>query len=99
VALVVPDVDALSAWAEQRQLHFGGTAEMLSSERVLAHILADIGERSGRFRNFEYIKRIALIEQDFTIDNGMLTPTMKIRRRVIVATYRDHIESLYGDAP
>ncbi len=99
VALVVPDVDALSAWAEQRKLHFGGTAEMLSSQRVVAHILADIGERSTRFRNFEYIKRIALIEQDFTIDNGMLTPTMKIRRRVIVDTYREQIESLYGDAP
>jgi long-chain acyl-CoA synthetase len=98
VALVVPNVDSLSAWSERRQLHFGGTAGMLTSARVAAHMLADIGERSAGFRSYERIKCIRLIEQDFSIDNGMLTPTMKIKRSAIVEHYAQTLASLYAQS-
>ncbi len=98
VALVVVNLDALHRWAEGRELTFNNTAELLSSKRVKQLILAEIGERSERFKPYERIKKVLLVDQDFSSENGMLTPTLRIKRPAVVAAYRDELEALY-DAP
>ena len=95
VALVVVDIDALAKWADERNLRFKDTAEMLQNERVNSHIMAEIGEHSNNFKHYERVKRITLIDSDFSTENGMLTPTLKIKRHSVLASYRDQLEALY----
>ena len=83
VALVVVDIDALAKWADKRKLTFKDTAAMLISERVTSHILAEIGERSNHFKGYERVRQVVLIDSDFTTDNGMLTPTLKVKRHAV----------------
>ena len=95
VALVVVDIDALARWADKRKLSFSNTAEMLQNPRVVSHIMAEIGEHSSHFKKFQRIKKAVLIASDFTTENGMLTPTLKIRRHRVMAKYGSALEALY----
>lgn len=97
VALVVVNLDTLHRWAEGRDLTFNSTAELLSSERVKSLILAEIGERSERFKPYERVKKVLLVDGDLTTENGMLTPTLRIKRRAVVATYHNQLEALYQE--
>ena len=96
VALVVVNLDALHRWADDRSLSFNDTAALLASERVRQHILAEIGERSQSFRRHERIKAVALIDEDFSTHNHMLTPTLKIKRDAVLSKYRSKIDALYA---
>ncbi len=95
VALVSVDLDALARWCDQRQLSFASTKAMLESERVRRHILAEVGERTSEARPHERIKKVALIADDFTPDNGLLTATLKLRRGEVTRRYRSDLEALY----
>jgi long-chain acyl-CoA synthetase len=96
VALVVVDVDALSAWAEERDLHFASTADMLASPRVKSHMLAEIGERSQGWRSYERIRDVVLCAETFTAQGGILTPALELRRDAALSKYGDAIAALYG---
>jgi long-chain acyl-CoA synthetase len=96
VGLVVVDLDALHRWTDDRDLTFKNTAQLLASERVRSHLKADIGERSAGFKPYERIKDLVLIDQDFTTDNGMLTPTFKIKRAAVLDKYGDRLADLYA---
>ncbi|MCC6524741.1 MAG: AMP-binding protein [Polyangiaceae bacterium] len=99
VALVVPDLDAVAAWARARKLHFAGTAELLSSREVTALLEREVARCSGSFRAFERVARLALVEESFTVDNGLLTPTHRVRRRAVVERHGRLLLALYDDAP
>jgi long-chain acyl-CoA synthetase len=95
VALVVVDVDALSRWAEDRDLHFPDTAAMLASPRVKSHIMAEIGERSGGFRGYERIRDALLVTENLNADGGMLSAAQKLRRGAMLDKYGDELARLY----
>jgi long-chain acyl-CoA synthetase len=99
VALVVVDVDALSRWAEDRDLNFASTAEMLASPRVKSHILAEIGERSQGFKSYERIRNVVLCAESFTTHGGILTPALELRRDAALSKYGEAIAALYASAP
>ncbi|MCA9617751.1 MAG: AMP-binding protein, partial [Myxococcales bacterium] len=98
VALVVVDLDALNRWAEQRELHFDSTATMLASRRVHDLVLAEIGERSRSHQAYERIKDVHLTDVDFTTDNGMLTPTGRVRRSNAFAAHAAALAALYPES-
>jgi len=96
VALVVPDVPAVVGWARARGLE----AEMpllLKDEAVRGLIEGEL-ERLGSsvFKSFERIGRFALIAEEFSIENHMLTPTLKLKRRIVIKEYQPVIDSLYA---
>ncbi|WP_257458839.1 AMP-dependent synthetase/ligase [Archangium lipolyticum] len=98
VALLTLDPERSRALARQQ-----GWPEELSAlavdPRLRQHLQASIEhEVNPRLARFEGIKRFAVLAQDFSIDGGELTPSMKMRRQVIEARYKDLIESLYADA-
>jgi long-chain acyl-CoA synthetase len=98
VALVVADVPAVRKWAEHAQLAPalpGDTDALLKDDRVRALFKKEIDANSGDFKGFEGVRDFALIADDFTTDNGMLTPSLKLKRRKVVETYGDAIEGLY----
>lgn len=95
-ALIVPDFEALSAWAESKGIQVGSVAELCAHEAVLAHMMDQVTEQCSSLAKFEQIKKIALIPNDFSIDGGELTPTMKVRRREVDKKYADQIEGIYA---
>ena len=93
VALVVPDVETVHKWADEQGVSLG---ELESSTELEELLEKEIAERGADFKGFERPRAFAIVAEDFTTDNGMLTPTMKLKRRTILAKYQDRIDGLYG---
>ena len=94
VALVVPDMGALKKWAEQHGLS-GEPATWLDNEKVNALYREEVDKHSANFKQFEKIKKLKLIPEDFTVENGMLTPKLSLKRRVVLAKYQGELDKLY----
>ncbi len=94
VALIVPDMDALRGWAREQGID-GSDQELLKNERVLALMREQIDRYSGEFKQFEKIKKFSLILEDFTIENGMLTPKMSVKRQKVMERWGGELGSLF----
>jgi len=97
VALLVPNPVTVSAKAAEQGIKFGSNLEMAGHPWVHALIQAEVNRLTSHLAQYETIKRFALLPDDFTFDDGSLTFTLKLKRRVVEQKYRDAIESLYAD--
>ncbi len=98
IVLVVPDFTQLEAWATQQRLVWDSRSELLATPVVAEKIAREVQHTLAGLASFEMPKRIGLLEQEFSVERGELTPKMSVRRRVIAQTYGALIESLYADA-
>jgi long-chain acyl-CoA synthetase len=94
VALIVPDPDSLKEWASASGLS-GSVEELVKNAKVREKIGQELEEYSKEFRAFDKIKKFALIPEDFTVQNEMLTPSMKLKRRNVLKKWGAEIEALY----
>jgi long-chain acyl-CoA synthetase len=97
IVLVVPDFTQLEAWATQQRLVWGSRSELLATPVVAEKIAREVQHTLAGLASFEMPKRIGLLEQEFSVERGELTPKMSVRRRVIAQKYGALIESLYAD--
>jgi long-chain acyl-CoA synthetase len=95
-ALVSLDLEQVGAYARQQGIPADDPVALRSEPRVVALINSEVEERNRQFASFETIKKVALVEE-FTIDNGLLTPTLKVRRSETTGRYRDVIEAMYRE--
>ncbi len=95
VAMVVPNQDACMAWAEESGMPRSGWQELARSEVLRKHIQGLIQKRLKGLNPHEQIRRIHIQSEPFTIENGFMTPTMKLKRRMIYQDYAEIFESLY----
>lgn len=95
-ALVAPDFEQLGRWCESEGIAADSPEAMAADERVQAHLMSEIGRLSEGLASFEQVKKIAVVTEAFTIESGELTPTLKVKRRVVADRYADLIESLYA---
>ena len=96
VALVVPNLVALRKWAEANKVTLAPTPEhIVKDERVRSLFASEIRTLSAEFKGFERVQDFALIAGEFTVENGMLTPKMSLRRREVVQAYGTLLEGLY----
>ena len=95
-ALVAPDFEQLGRWCEGEGIPADSPEAMAGDERVQAHLMAEINRLSEGLASFEQVKKIAVVTAAFTIESGELTPTMKVKRRVVAERYADLIEALYA---
>ena len=98
IALVVPNYDQLEPWARGRRLVFASRAELLALPDVQAKVEREVMGTLGDLAKFEMPKKVALIERDFTIESGELTPSLKVKRRVVERNYKALIDRVYADA-
>jgi len=98
VALVVPDMESLKKWAEGQGVATDSAEKLLESSKVRELMMGEVEKYSAEFKGFEKIKRITLTAEDFTTQNDMITPSMKVKRRVVWQKYGPQIEALYNDA-
>ena len=91
-----PTSNRLERWCEGEGIPTGSHEAMAADERVREHLLAEIRRLSGDLASFEQVKKIAVLATTFSIEGGELTPTLKVKRRVVEQRYADLIESLYA---
>lgn len=97
VALAVIDPEAVKKWGETEGLSFKDNNEMCENERVKALVKSEIEKYSAEWKSFEKAQKVTLTADDFTTQNGMLTPSLKVKRRVVWQKYGPQIEALYND--
>jgi long-chain acyl-CoA synthetase len=97
-ALVVPNFEQLERWAKQRGLGWKSREELVALPAVVHHYEGLVDELTAEHAQFEKIKKIALLPGEFTLESGELTPTLKVKRRVVEEKYREVIDGLYEGA-
>ncbi|MDQ2747122.1 MAG: long-chain fatty acid--CoA ligase [Acidobacteriota bacterium] len=97
-ALIVPNFEQLENYAKTNNLPIKTPAEFCQSAEVISLIQKDITLLTATLSSYERVKRIALLEKELSIEGGELTPTLKIKRRVVDEKYHQIIEKIYADA-
>jgi len=97
VMLVVPNWDNLEKWAKVKNILWTDRAQLLTMPTVHAKMEKEVQSGLAGLAHFETPKKIALLEHDFSVDSGELTPTLKVKRRVIDRNYKTVIDGLYTD--
>jgi long-chain acyl-CoA synthetase len=97
VALLVINPVTLAARMAEEGFNFSSSAEMAAHPRAYAILENEINRLTAHLAQYETIKRFALLPDDFTFDNGALTFTMKLKRRVVEKQYQGVIDKLYAD--
>jgi len=96
-ALVVPNFDTLEKWARGQGIT-GSREDLVKRPEVVAQYERLVNDLTPDLAQFEKIKKITLIAREFTIEAGELTPTLKVKRRVVEEKYRDLIDRMYQGA-
>jgi long-chain acyl-CoA synthetase len=96
--LIVPNFDQLERWAKNRNIIWTDRAQLLRMPTIQAKMEQEVNKELAGAAHFEVPKKIGLIEHDFSIEKGELTPTQKVKRRAIDKHYKALIDSLYDDA-
>jgi long-chain acyl-CoA synthetase len=96
-ALVVPNFPALRRWAERKQLPFESDRDLVGRPETLAKVMSRVDRINAGFSNFERIRKIVLLDGELTPENGLLTPSHKVRRRIVAKTFAVQIDALYKE--
>jgi long-chain acyl-CoA synthetase len=97
--LVVPNWEQLEKYAKLKNIIWTDRAQLLEMPTIQAKMEKEVESQLTGLARFETPKKIALLEHDFSIDRGELTPTLKVKRRVIDKTYKSVIDKLYASEP
>jgi long-chain acyl-CoA synthetase len=97
-ALIVPDWEALRAYAQHKGLDINTASELCRHPRILDLMQRQVDAVTADLSKYERVKRVALIEKELTVEGGELTPTLKVKRRIVDEKYRDVINRLYEEA-
>ncbi|HXD48116.1 MAG TPA: long-chain fatty acid--CoA ligase [Gemmatimonadaceae bacterium] len=97
IVLIVPNWESLEKWGKLHNLLWTSRSQLLAMPQAREKLEREVmGEVQGLAR-FEMPKKIGFLEHDFSIERGELTPTLKVKRRVIDKTYKSVIDALYAD--
>jgi long-chain acyl-CoA synthetase len=96
--MISPNFAHLEEWASANAIAFSSRAELIANPKVQSLYEGVVEEQNQNLARFEKLKRVMLVPDEFTPDNGALTPTLKLRRRVIEDRYKKQIDELYAQA-
>ena len=100
VAVVVPDFEYLEQWAKENDLDTSDLDALLSDAEVRDLYEKEITRAQSSIKHYERVRDFVLEDEEFTPDNGMLTPSLKIKRRAIIEKLGGDIDGMYdGDHP
>ena len=94
-ALITLDADAVTQWAAGNGLASKGYAEIVTSDEARAMVQGFVDQLNAGLNRWETIKRFTVLERDLTVDEGELTPSLKLRRKMVVERYGREIDALY----
>ncbi|MGZ4819022.1 MAG: AMP-dependent synthetase/ligase [Terriglobales bacterium] len=96
-AVLAPEFAALEEWARAQAMNYGSRQQLVADPGVQAMYAGIVAEVNKTLAQYETIKNFLLVSDEFTIADGQLTPSMKMRRRAVEQRYRTQIEALYGN--
>lgn len=94
-ALIVPSFAALEKFANENGISYSDVKELLTNEKVYAAVDADVQNLTKDLARFEQLKKFTLMPKEFTIADDELTPTLKVKRKVVSQKYADIIDKMY----
>lgn len=94
-ALVALDEDAMKGWAEQNGMTGKPYAEVVRSDAARAMVQGYVDELNKDLNRWETIKKFTILERDLTIEDGEMTPSLKLRRKAVEESYRDVLDEMY----
>lgn len=95
VAVIVPDFESVEKWAKQNGIQDTSHDALATNPKVEALILEEIEKYAGDFKGYERPKQILLVTEEFSPENDMLTPSLKLKRRNVIKEYETQIDALY----
>ncbi len=97
-ALIVPNFEQLESYAKIKGLELSTPKEFCKDPRIIDLIERQVAAATEKLARFETVKKIVLLENELTVEGGELTPTLKIKRRVVNEKYKDLIDEIYKDS-
>lgn len=99
-AFIQPSFDFVKEWAKMHHIDIGDTnQELITHPKVIERISEEIDALNEKFGNWERIKRFELTPDVWSIDGGHLTPTLKLKRKIVMEKYRSLYKHIYGENP
>jgi long-chain acyl-CoA synthetase len=96
-AIIVPQAEVLKSWAADHGID-GDLSSLCTHPRVIEFFKAAVESTMGSFSRYETVRKFTLVSEEFSQEAGELTPTLKLKRRVLLARHADIIEEMYRDA-
>ena len=97
-ALIVPEEEAVKAWAAKQGYAYASLSEAVASSELHQAIMNDVNRLQRDLSKYERVRRISLLPAAFTVDNGMMTPTLKIKRKAVEKEYASQIDTMYAES-
>jgi long-chain acyl-CoA synthetase len=94
-ALIVPDYEALKEYADAHKIPYNNESELTGNEKIYKLIEDDMSKLQKKLANYERVRKFALLDKPFTIETGEITPSLKIKRKVVEEKYNYLIEQMY----
>ncbi|HHZ90892.1 TPA: long-chain fatty acid--CoA ligase [Candidatus Poribacteria bacterium] len=95
-ALIVPNFDSIKSYAKENQIDAPDISALLETKEINQLIRNEITKYGGIFSDFERVKMFKLLDREFSADTGEMTPTLKLKRKVIIGNNKDGIAEMYG---
>ena len=95
-ALIVPQAEALKSYATHKQIAYQSYGELLKNPKIVDFFERQVAKYTPELAQFERLKGVVLLEKEMTVENGELTPTLKVKRRVVTEKYKQLIDQLYA---
>ena len=94
-ALIVPDFDAVKEYADAHRIQYNSVQDLLESKQIYEMLEKELGQFQKRLANYERVRKFKILDQPFSIETGEMTPSLKLKRKVIEERYGDLIEDMY----
>jgi long-chain acyl-CoA synthetase len=94
-ALIIPDFHFLQGWAKRHKLTYTTDKEMVDNKDIINRYKREIQKYNSNFGDWEQIKKFKLISDEWSQQNGILTPTLKIKRNIVQEKYKNEINQLF----
>ena len=96
-ALIVPNFENLKTWCEENHVEFVSNAEAIKEKKVIDRYRMEVESYNKFFGDFEKVKRFELVDREWTIEEGEITPSLKLRRKIVAEHYQDLIDSMFAE--
>jgi long-chain acyl-CoA synthetase len=92
----VPAFNPLKEWCSEHGISYNGNESIIKNEKVLSLIKDTVERYNQNFNHVEQIKRFELLPREWSVEGGELTPTLKLKRKVILEKYKDVVKRIYS---
>ncbi|MFC2165012.1 AMP-dependent synthetase/ligase [Acidobacteriota bacterium] len=96
-ALVIPDFEKLEVYAKANDIVFETLEDLIKNEQIINFMEAEVDRATPQIASYERVKKVALLDREFEIEKGEITPTLKVKRNIIEKKYEDLINKLYSE--